>query len=200
MVVADDALARGGLAALIAAEPGLEVVAQTAPQTSWNLPIGEVAPIVAAWDIGADAPAGLGRLRLAASLPLPVVALVPGEAAAAEALRVGATGLLPRETSGRPLGAALHAVAAGLVALDPDLSRALLTPRRGVATVDTLTPREGEVLQLLAEGLPNKAIAERLGMSDHTAKFHVNAILDKLGAETRTEAVVLGLRAGLVSL
>ena len=68
----------------------------------------------------------------------------------------------------------------------------------GVGSV--LTPRESEVLQLLAEGLPNKAIAERLGISDHTAKFHVNAILGKLGASTRTEALAQAARLGLVLL
>jgi two-component system nitrate/nitrite response regulator NarL len=56
------------------------------------------------------------------------------------------------------------------------------------------------VLELLAEGLSNRLIAARLGISEHTAKFHVNAILDKLGAETRTEAVVLAARSGVLSL
>lgn len=63
-----------------------------------------------------------------------------------------------------------------------------------------LTPREAEVLGLLAEGLSNKLIADRLKVSDHTAKFHVNSILNKLGAETRTEAVVLAARRGLLML
>ena len=57
-----------------------------------------------------------------------------------------------------------------------------------------------EVLQLLAEGLPNKSIAQRLGISEHTVKFHVNAILGKLGAQSRTEAVILATRLGLVLL
>ncbi len=75
----------------------------------------------------------------------------------------------------------------------------LVEPRRpdGAAGVD-LTPREQEVLGLLAEGLSNKLIAARLGISEHTAKFHVNALLDKLGAETRTEAVVTAARRGLL--
>ena len=65
---------------------------------------------------------------------------------------------------------------------------------------EDLTPREHEVLQLLAEGLPNKAIARKLGISEHTVKFHINAILGKLGAGSRTEAVVLATRLGLVLL
>jgi len=63
-----------------------------------------------------------------------------------------------------------------------------------------LTPREQEVLQLLAEGLPNKAIASQLSISEHTVKFHVNAIMGKLGAQSRTEAVTRATRAGLILL
>ena len=66
--------------------------------------------------------------------------------------------------------------------------------------MEPLTPREGQVLGLLAEGLSNRAIATRLGISELTAKFHVNAILGKLGAETRSEAIVLAVRLGLVAL
>jgi len=66
--------------------------------------------------------------------------------------------------------------------------------------VDTLTPRESEVLHLIAEGLPNKQIAQKLSISEHTVKFHVNAILTKLGAQSRTEAVVRATRAGLIAL
>ncbi|HTN52694.1 MAG TPA: helix-turn-helix transcriptional regulator, partial [Anaeromyxobacter sp.] len=66
--------------------------------------------------------------------------------------------------------------------------------------VEPLTPREAEVLSLLAEGLSNRAIAARLGISEHTAKFHVGAVLGKLGAESRSEAVSLAARLGLVVL
>jgi len=75
-------------------------------------------------------------------------------------------------------------------------------PRRFEPTAfeETLTPREIEVLELLAEGLPNKAIAARLDISDQTVKFHVAAICGKLGAANRTDAVRLGITRGLVSL
>ena len=66
--------------------------------------------------------------------------------------------------------------------------------------VDALTPREIEVLQLIGQGLSNRAIAQRLAISEHTAKFHVNAILGKLGAQTRAEAVAQGVRSGLLLL
>jgi DNA-binding NarL/FixJ family response regulator len=69
-----------------------------------------------------------------------------------------------------------------------------------MAAAEALTPREQEVLQLLAEGLPNKTIADSLHISEHTVKFHVNAILSKLGAQSRTEAVVRATRLGLLLL
>jgi DNA-binding NarL/FixJ family response regulator len=83
---------------------------------------------------------------------------------------------------------------------DPVLLRSLLSARAAPPEALALTPREAEVLSLMAEGLSNKLIADRLRISEHTAKFHVNAILNKLGAETRTEAVVLAARRGLLML
>jgi two-component system, NarL family, nitrate/nitrite response regulator NarL len=84
--------------------------------------------------------------------------------------------------------------------LDGGLQDTLVRAAPPVPTGERLTPREREVLGLLAEGRSNKAIATRLGISDHTAKFHVNAILGKLGAETRSEAIVLAARRGMVVL
>ena len=112
-------------------------------------------------------------------------------------------GVLPRDAGGGEILAAVEAVAAGLVALHPDALDALR--RRGPAPAvsdpaDPLTARELEVLGMLAEGLGNKAIAARLAISSHTAKFHVAAIMGKLGARSRTEAVALGMRRGLVAI
>jgi two-component system nitrate/nitrite response regulator NarL len=72
--------------------------------------------------------------------------------------------------------------------------------RADFGPVEELTPRELEVLRLMAEGLPNKTVALRLGISEHTVKFHVNAILGKLGVSSRTEAVVHATRLGLILL
>ncbi|HEY6006255.1 MAG TPA: LuxR C-terminal-related transcriptional regulator, partial [Anaeromyxobacter sp.] len=80
------------------------------------------------------------------------------------------------------------------------LARDWLRPPDDAAAVEGLTAREREVLALLAEGLANKAIAARLGISEHTAKFHVNAILGKLGAGSRAAAIVKAARLGLVVL
>ena len=112
-------------------------------------------------------------------------------------------GVLPRDASAGEILAAVVAVAGGLVALHPEALDALR--RRGPARAASdppqpLTARELEVLGMLAEGLGNKAIASRLAISSHTAKFHVAAIMSKLGAGSRTEAVALGMRRGLVAI
>ena len=93
-------------------------------------------------------------------------------------------------------------MARGLTVFEPTLSPLRPTSRAAASPTspEALTPREREVLALLAEGLSNKAIADRLAISEHTAKFHVNAVLAKLGVQRRTEAVVRAARMGLVTL
>src|SRR5207249_4410064 len=117
-------------------------------------------------------------------------------------------GFLLADVTPEDVGAALHAVARGLVVIDPILVRALPSfvadARPGGTTVlvveQLLTDREREVLQLLSLGLPNKTIARRLGVSEHTVKFHVGSILAKLEAGSRTEAVTRAARRGLLAL
>jgi DNA-binding NarL/FixJ family response regulator len=137
---------------------------------------------------------------------LPIVALIDNPSAAwtAQALRSGVRSILARDAAGEEIVSAIHAAYAGLVLLDPDIAEALSERIPGatsrVTSHEELTARELEVLAMLAEGLPNREIADRLGVSEHTVKFHISSILDKLGAATRTEAVTLGLRMGLILL
>ena len=113
--------------------------------------------------------------------------------------------VLPRDATAEEIRAAIEAGAAGLVALHPD---ALGAPSRraraaGASRIEAdepLTAREVEVLGMMADGLGNKIIAARLGISAHTAKFHVASIMAKLGAGSRTEAVSIGLRRGLLAI
>ena len=208
LIVADDPLARAGLATLLREHPGCEIAGQTASQANLRADVDAGQPDVLLWDLGWNPARGLERLaELAEDLP-PVLALLPAdtrdEGMAAHAWRAGARGLLPRDAQGGTLLSALHALGRGLVVLDASFAGDLLLSTQpeasGERPVENLTPRELEVLQLLAEGLPNKAIAKRLGVSDHTIKFHVNAILGKLGAQSRTEAVVRATRVGLIVL
>jgi DNA-binding NarL/FixJ family response regulator len=97
--------------------------------------------------------------------------------------------------------AALHAVAEAEVVIDDAFADSLLrNPRAEVEMIEPLTAREREVLRLLASGQTNKEIGQRLGVTDHTIKFHVNGILGKLGAQTRTEAVVEAARRGIIAV
>lgn len=197
-MVADDPLARGGLAALLAAQPGIAVVAQLAAADRWSRVIEAYDPEVAAWDLGASASAD--RVPDFERIGIRVLALVADDDGAAEARVAGAGGVVFRDADGPRLAAALLAVARGLVVVDATLADHWRRPRRAIPAGETLTPREREVLDLLAQGLSNRAIAERLGIGERTAKFHVNAIFAKLGAETRTEAVVIAARLGLIAL
>lgn len=201
VVVAADPLARRGLAALLGREPGLVIAAQLGTEDGEPEVAANDAD-VAVWDLGAGDRPNLGVLSRAAAAGVPVLALVQDEDDAAFALGAGARGVLFRDAAGDRLAAALRAMRAGLLVLDDGLAAQALRPRQAPvpALVEPLTPRETEVLQLLAQGLANKAIAERLRISDHTAKFHVNAILGKLGAQSRTEAIVQAARLGLVIL
>jgi DNA-binding NarL/FixJ family response regulator len=115
---------------------------------------------------------------------------------------LGVRAVLRREASLAEIGAALEATAQDLAVLPPGLLETLLLPERDESLANNLqeplTPRETEVLDLLAEGAGNKEIAAKLNISENTAKFHVSSILGKLGAVTRTEAVTRGYRLGLI--
>lgn len=131
-------------------------------------------------------------------------------AALSAALGAGVRAVLPNDISPDQLVAALEAAANGLVVLHPTQSLTPVNthgfPRSRARSqeleelAEALTPRESEVLQMLASGLGNKEIAAKLAISEHTVKFHVASILGKLGATSRTEAVSLGIRRGLILL
>ncbi len=113
--------------------------------------------------------------------------------------RSGARAILPRDAPGAQIIAAIYATSAGLVVF-PAEDTATMLPTPVEQPAEPLTAREMEVIEMLAEGLPNKLIAHKLAISEHTAKFHVNSILAKLNAGTRTEAVMRGVRLGLVKI
>lgn len=184
-MVARDPLVRSGLAAVLSAYPGLVLREALAGVGS------EISADVVVWD------APDNERRVTAS---PVLALVHAVPAARQALRAGAVGALSRSAPPSSIAPAALAVAAGHVVLDAAFARELLDlDPAPVAVPPLVSPREQQVLELMGEGLSNRDIAERLGISRHTAKFHVNAVLDKLGATTRTEAVVLAAREGLLT-
>jgi len=146
---------------------------------------------------------------IASDFNVVLLAEAASPAASEAALRAGVRAVMPSDTSPDQLVAALHAAANGLTVLHPaqvpaHVNNGLSSGAARSLPVDELaeplTPREGEVLQMLASGLGNKEIAAKLAISEHTVKFHVASILGKLGAASRTEAVTLGIRRGLVLL
>lgn len=201
IVLADDPLARAGLSALLGNLPGFLVDDQGDGSRLLEAAAGEidVSADVIVWDMGWEAAARSEEEPLDKSIP--VLALVADKPSTAVAWRLGCRAVLSRRADEEQLAAALVAVAGGLAVFSPSLVESLQTTTEpSDLTLGDLTPRESEVLALLAEGLTNKAIAQRLTISEHTVKFHVNAILGKLDAQSRTDAVVRATRLGLIAL
>jgi DNA-binding NarL/FixJ family response regulator len=197
--LADDNLARSGLAAALAREPGLVIAGQWSTHDATFA--RSVHPQAGVWDLGT---AQRGEVEsLDAGLAFPVLALIADPSRAGSAVLAGARGVAFRDATASRLAAALYALVAGYAVFEESLAPEFLhaLPRTdGGSPLEALTPREIEVLQLLARGWSNRQIAASLQVSEHTAKFHVNAILGKLGAAGRTEAVVRAARMGLVVL
>ena len=203
LVVCRDRLSRAGLAAVLYQLLGLTVVGQIAGDDNTLLPLDIYVPDVIVWDVSWETSSAVNSLGLLPEDAPPVLALAVTSDQAAQARAAGAQALLSRDASPEALaGAAVAAVALshGLQVTDPALAgvSAAATPEPGSASL--LTPREQDVLKLLAEGLPNKGVASRLEVSEHTVKFHVNSIMGKLNAQSRTEAVTLATRLGLLPL
>ena len=178
--IAASGIARAGIASLLRASPGIELVPEGADVVIAEAN-GEEPP---------ELPESGAALILLADDPQWI----------AEALRSGARAVLPRELSGAEIVAAVEAVAAGLVVVHPQELDAILPAAAAPVSgpIEALSQREIEVLGMLAEGIGNKEIAARLAISEHTVKFHVASIMGKLHAGTRTEAVMQGVRMGLI--
>jgi DNA-binding NarL/FixJ family response regulator len=202
LVVSEDNLARAGLSSLISEYQGIIVAGQTSASTDLTEDIDLYYPDIIVWDLGFDTSGSMEWLAAAAESGVPIVVLAPDADTALAASYHGVFGLLPRDTEGRILLAAIRASAEGLVTIDTCFKDVLLGIREHSQEqlAEPLTPREMEVLQLVAQGMTNKAIALRLSISEHTVKFHVNSILGKLNAHSRAEAVTIGTRLGLVRL
>jgi two-component system nitrate/nitrite response regulator NarL len=197
LVVGADPLARAGLISVLGGRADVTLAGEASPGDAEEAAARTSAAAIV-WDLGVAPEAG-AAIRPPAER-LPVVALAATDGAAADALRAGARAVLLRGSPADAIAAALVAAERGLAVLDPALSREWVHAPEPAPGADALTAREREVLGLLGEGLANKAIAARLGISEHTAKFHVNAILAKLGVGSRAEAIVRAARLGLLVL
>ena len=206
LVVAGGTMAQAGMAALVESIEGLEVSA-TVSMTSAAETGSLVDPDVCLVDMEGSDP-GDGRLEaMVIDLRCPVVVVCEPDGFGA-ALANGARGALSPAIPSNALGAALTAALAGVEVVYPPGTRSIPTSEiaddddsgRAAAPAEPLTARELQVLQLLPAGLTNQQVAGRLGISEHTAKFHVSSVLGKLGAQSRAEAVNRGYQLGLISI
>jgi DNA-binding NarL/FixJ family response regulator len=205
-VVASAAAVRAGLHALLNEDEQMEVITEAASLRELRMRLAGIDVLV--WVLPTLTRDQLTEI-LNADEAFAVLFLVePGdvEIELPERFALHTWGVLALEASAEELHAAVHALEAGLLVGLPELLEPLLgelpESKRLPADelVETLSEREVEVLQLLSEGLANKQIALKLGISEHTVKFHSSAIYAKLGATNRTEAVRLGILRGLVVL
>jgi DNA-binding NarL/FixJ family response regulator len=206
LVVASSPAVRAGLTAMLSGQPGLTVLESgtTPGRAGSSLDLVEAEVMVMALEPGEDPPLPL-RAPPDTAARLPAIVLLgdePASAWATRALRNGALGVLPRTATADQIIAAVLAVAAGLTVREAGDAVGTLHTRAPLPSQShpMLTGRELEIIGLLAEGLANKTIAARLGISEHTVKTHVTSVFAKLEVSTRAEAVANAIRLGLIML
>ena len=203
ILLADDhPIVRDGLRAVLSTQPDFQVVgeAETGAQTLQK--VAALAPDILLLDLEMPQGDGVETLRQLLHLGATVRALIftafDTDDRIVEAVRAGAKGYLLKGAPRAELFNAIRVVYSGGSLLQPVIASKLLN-RLTQPVPESLTAREQEVLQLLAQGLPNKEIAERLVITERTVKFHVSAIMGKLGASNRTEAVALARQRNLLT-
>ncbi|MEV0971148.1 response regulator transcription factor [Microtetraspora glauca] len=210
VLVADDqGMVRTGFTAFLSTQPDIDVVGEAADGEEAVRRVAELQPDVVLMDVRMPVMDGLrATRRILSSTDRPPRVLILTtfdlDDYVYEALRAGASGFLLKDASARQLAEAVRVVAAGDALLAPSVTRRLISefarlgPRRPRATLDGITERETEVLTLIAHGLSNQEIAERLVLSEQTVKTHVRRILTKLSLRDRAQAVVHAYETGLV--
>jgi RNA polymerase sigma factor (sigma-70 family) len=211
VVIADDqALVRAGFRKILEADPEIEVLAEAQDGLEAVDASRRLGPDVVLMDIRMPNMDGLEATRrlLDGAGPTTRVLILTTfglNEYVYEALRAGASGFLLKDAPPEELLAAVHVIARGDALLDPAITRAVIEefarkPVRSdlAAKLDELTPREREVLELLARGLSNAEIADRFVVSEGTVKTHVASILRKLGARDRVQSVIHAYESGFV--
>jgi DNA-binding NarL/FixJ family response regulator len=205
LVADDEPLVRSGLRMILDAEPDLEVVGEAGDGAQAVELARTLRPDVVCMDVRMPGVDGLRATELVLRLPEPprvlVVTTFEHDGYVLDALTVGASGFLLKRAGADEMVQAVRTVAVGQSLLYPEALRDLIRSRPRAATgAPVLTPREREVLGLVAQGMTNAEIATSLVVGVETVRTHVASVLAKLGARDRTQAVVLGYRAGLVDL
>jgi DNA-binding NarL/FixJ family response regulator len=209
VVVDDQEVVRAGIAALLGAQPDLEVVGEAGDGAAALAEVARTQPDVVVMDIRMPGLDGLAATRELTARPGPrvlVLTTFDADENVYRALRAGASGFLLKGARPAELAEAIRIVAAGDALLAPSVTRRLVehVVAAGLAAppeatgVPELTPREREVLVLVARGLSNAEIADRLVLAEQTVKTHVSHVLTKLGLRDRAQAVVHAYESGLV--
>lgn len=202
LIKASTPVGRAGLESLLRSYSSLQVVDEDA--NSFDLSDDLARPDVIVAQVEGEEGQGIQQLLENNEGSIPVVLLGGPSLESGRRLDQGIRGALPVNASAEQIVAAIQAVAAGLAVFDAgeveELAERAMTSETREPLLEPLTDREIEVLRFLADGFGNKEIASRLGISEHTVKFHVASIMGKLGAGNRTEAVILGIRHGLVMI
>jgi DNA-binding NarL/FixJ family response regulator len=201
VVAATSAVRRAGLESIVRSQPDFQLAAST----------GTIARLVS-YAAQADADVVVADADSLPELTEPSTFAIVLLTTSADArsisrwLRAGVRSILPRESGPDDIVSAIYAAYTGHVLLSAEAAETLAAvygdsePESDEMSIEEITAREVEVLRMLAEGLANKDIAARMRISDHTVKFHISSILEKLGASTRTEAVTIGIRRGLIPI
>ncbi|MGE5552053.1 MAG: response regulator [Bacteroidota bacterium] len=209
VLIADDhAIVRKGIRALLATEPGIEVVGEAGDGRQAVVEAERLSPDVVLMDLVMPDTDGIEATRRITMQQPQVRVLVLTSFAADEkvfpAIKAGAQGYLLKDSSPEELVQAIHRVYRGESSLHPVIARKLLQelsrPPEPPSSTEQLTEREMEVLRLVARGLSNREIADRLVISEATARTHVSNLLGKLHLVSRTQAALYALRDGLASL
>ena len=217
LIIAADPLIRSALASIAEQSDDLQVVGQAAPEDDPVETINVYRPDLVIYDAGwesSNEDESNELEQLPADWPLPVILLLAepvssaakSETSISRLLVAGFSGILPRSIDGDRLNGAVQAVLQEFTVIDPifleeiEPSEKNRTARLNVIDVEPLTPREFDVLELLADGLTNREIAAQLGISHHTVKFHLTSLMDKLDVHSRTEAVTTASRLGILEI
>jgi len=204
LVVDDHWIVRQGMRLFLKDEPGVTVVGEASDGDEAVRLAAELHPQVILMDLLMPNLDGIeATARIKASVPeAEVIALtsVLRDNSVSEAIRAGAIGYLLKDTNGEELVHAIRSAAEGKVQLSPEAATRLAREVRSPGQVERLTERETEVLRLVARGLANKEIARKLSISEKTVKVHLNNVFGKLGVQSRTQATLYAVRAGLVDL
>lgn len=196
-IIAQSMVTQAGLTALLS--PDLEIVGSAVRPASISSAIVASDPTVILLE--QDALSDMSEVET------PIVLLLDDSSTVAslhrvfaEFLQSGIRSILPSDVSREQLIEAIRATSAGLAVFHPELIPSMVVPTVRSSEPAPLTPREIEVLTMLAEGMGNKAIAQHLNLSEHTVKFHISSIFSKLEVSSRTEAVILGAKQGWILL